>query len=224
MKKKLRDASLETADAVGLDLGLKDFLATSDELAFEAQRFYRDIEPKLAVAQRAGKKSRAAALHAKARSRRQDFQHKLSTALVRKHRAIFVGNVNASALARTGMAKSVHDAGWSAFRTMLQYKGNDAGVWLREVDEKHSTKDCSVCGTRSGPKGLAGLAMRQWTCHCCGTHHDRDVNAARNIKLRGMVWLEEQFSTADSAFIESAAAVNKDSGAAAPWPQSGMTV
>ncbi len=95
VEKKPKDATLEQADAVGLDLGLKDFLATSDELAFEAQQFYRGIEPKLAVAQCAGKKARAAALHVKARNQRADFQKKLSTALVRKQRAIFVGNVNA---------------------------------------------------------------------------------------------------------------------------------
>lgn len=224
VKKTPKDTTLETAEAVGLDLGLKDFLATSDELAFEAQRLYRGIEPKLAVAQRAGKKDRAAALHAKARNKRRDFQHKLSTALVRKHLAIFVGNVNASAHARTRMAKSVHDAGWSAFRTMLQYKCDGAGVWFKEIDEKYSTQDCNVCGTRAGPMGLAGLSVRQWSCHCCGTLHDRDVNAARNIKMRGMLWLEEQFSAADSALPESAAAVNKDSGAAAPWPRQDIAV
>jgi IS605 OrfB family transposase len=77
-------------------------------------------------------------------NRRKDFLHKLSTELTRAKGAIFVGNVNASGLAKTRMAKSVLDAGWSAFRTMLQYKCDDAGVWFAEVDEAFSTQTCSV--------------------------------------------------------------------------------
>ena len=104
--------------------------------------------------------------------------------------AIFVGNVNASGLAKTGMAKSVLDAGWSTFRTMLMYKSDGAGVWFDEINEAFSTQDCSACGARSGPKGLKDLGIREWTCMECGTHHDRDVNAARNILRRGHATLE----------------------------------
>jgi hypothetical protein len=82
--------------------------------------------------------------------------HKLSTALVEQYGAIFIGNVNASALAKTRMAKSVLDAGWSLFRTMLQYKGDDAGVWFEEFDEAYSTQTCSCCKKRTGPKGPEG--------------------------------------------------------------------
>ena len=84
------------------------------------------------------------------------------------------------------MAKSVLDAGWGAFRTMLQYKCDDAGVWFDEVDEAYSTQTCSCCTRRTGPKGVAGLGIRAWTCEVCGTLHDRDVNAARNILLQGL--------------------------------------
>ncbi|MEJ6002787.1 RNA-guided endonuclease InsQ/TnpB family protein [Paucibacter soli] len=171
---------------IGIDLGLKELLATSDGLKVQAQRFYRDLEPALAVAQRSGKKDRAKAIHAKIGNRRKDFLHKLSTDLVRQNRSIFVGNVNAAALAKTSMAKSVLDAGWSKFRTMLQYKCDDAGVWFQEVNESFSTVTCSACGARSGPTGQAGLAVRSWTCKC-GATHDRDVNAARNILLAGLV-------------------------------------
>jgi putative transposase len=92
------------------------------------------------------------------------------------------------------MAKSVLNAGWGTFRAMLQYKCDDAGVWFGEVDERYSTQDCSTCGTRAGPAGRQGLAVRSWQCPCCGTQHDRDVNAAINIRNRGLVWLEQQFS------------------------------
>ena len=109
------------------------------------------------------------------------------------------GNVAAAALARTCMAKSVLDAGWASYRTMLRYKCDDAGKWFAEVDEHFSTQDCHVDGTRAGPKGREGLAVRTWTCETCGTVHDRDVNAARNILLRGRAWLEKAFAEAAEA-------------------------
>jgi IS605 OrfB family transposase len=171
--------------SVGIDLGLKDFLATSDGWKVDGHRFYRDLEPALAVAQRARKKQRVKAIHAKIKARRKDALHKLSTRLVREYGAIFIGNVKAASLAKTGMAKSVLDAGWGAFRTMLRYKCAHAGVWFEEVDEAYSTQACSECGCISGPKGVAGLGIREWTCPACGTQHDRDVNAARNILAAG---------------------------------------
>lgn len=176
--------------SVGVDLGLKDFLATSDGASVEAQRFYRNLEPALAAAQRANKKDRVKALHAKIANRRKDALHKLSTMLVSGYGAIFIGDVNASGLAKTRMAKSVQDAGWSMFRTMLQYKCDDAGVWIEVVNEAYSTQTCSACDARSGPSGLKGLGIREWTCSTCGVDHDRDVNSARVILARGRAGLD----------------------------------
>lgn len=201
VKKQPRPAAAAAGEALGIDLGLKDFMTDSAGEKVEAQRFYRDFEPKLAVAQRGGNKKRTRALHAKISNRRKDFLHKLSTAQAASASAIFVGDVAASALARTDMAKSVLDAGWASYRTMLQYKCDDAGVWFASVDERYSTQDCHVCGTRAGPKGRAELAVRRWTCPTCGTDHDRDVNAARNIRARGLVWLEKQFAEAAEARV-----------------------
>ena len=211
VKKRPKPEAAALADALGIDLGLKQFLTTSDGEVVEAQRFYRDLEPKLAVAQRARKKLRVKALHAKIANRRKDFLHQLSTRLVREYQAIFVGDVNASALAQTRQAKSVLDAGWSAFRTMLQYKCDDAGRWFKEVSEIYSTQDCSACGARTGPKGREELHVRRWTCSACKAEHDRDVNAAVNIRQRGLAWLEKEFATAAKA--KAPAVVNKDSGA-----------
>ena len=190
-----RDLSVVKGEALGIDLGLKDFMTDSEGGRVEAQRLYRGLEAKLATAQRAGKTGRVRAIHAKIANRRKDVLHKLSTQQVRQRPAIFVGNVSAHALAQTRMAKSVLDAGWSAYRTMLQSKCDDAGVWFREVDEAYSTQECSACGARTGPKGLPGLSTRHWVCRGCGAAHDRDVNAARVIRNRGLAWLAQIAST-----------------------------
>jgi putative transposase len=170
--------------SVRIDLGLKSFAALSSGEVVEAKQFYRDLEPRLAVSQRARKRARTRALHARIANRRNDFLHKLSRRLVNGHGAIFVGNVNAAGLARTRVAKSVFDAGWSAFRTVLQYKCDDAGAWFEEVNESYSTVTCSVCKKRTGPSGREGLRIKEWKC-ACGALHDRDVNAAQNILAAG---------------------------------------
>ncbi|MFZ6774953.1 transposase [Undibacterium sp. SXout7W] len=85
----------------------------------EAQQYYRDLEPRLAIAQRANKSRQVRKIHARIVNRRKDHHHQLSTILVKQYGAIFVGNVNASSLAKSSVAKSVLDAGWSQFRTML---------------------------------------------------------------------------------------------------------
>jgi putative transposase len=173
--------------SLGIDLGLRTFAAFTDEALppIEAERFYRDLEPALAIAQRAGHRNRSGAIHAKIANRRKDSLHKLSTALVKANGAIFVGNVNASALAKTRLAKSVLDAGWSTFRTMLLYKCADAGVWFDEVDEAFSTQTCSRCNSRAGPKGRKDLGIRGWQCTVCEAVHDRNVNAAHMILAAG---------------------------------------
>jgi putative transposase len=209
-----QDLSRVSAQALGIDLGLKDLMVDSQGGKVQAQQFYRGLEPKLAVAQRAGHKSRVKAIHAKIVNRRADHLHKLSTALVRTHQAIFVGDVNAQALAQTKLAKSVLDVGWSTFRTMLQYKCADAGTWFTVVNERYSTQECSACHARTGPKGREGLSVRNWTCSVCHAEHDRDTNAALIIEQRGLAWLAKEFSTASQeAQGEPSGVVNKRSSA-----------
>lgn len=183
--KLARPPASTSSTALGIDLGLKDFLTTSEGAKVDGHRFYRDLEPALAVAQRANKKARVKALHTKIKARRKDALHQLSTMLVKEYGAIFIGDVHASKLAKTSMAKSVLDAGWSAFRTMLSYKCEHAGVWFEEINEAYSTQTCSACNSRTGPKGREGLGIREWQCGVCGTVHDRDVNAAQNILAAG---------------------------------------
>ena len=188
------EPSSGTAD-IGIDLGLKDFAVMSDGSRVEAQRLYRGAEVKLATAQRANKARQAKTLHAKIANRRKDFLHKLSTRLVKDNGASFVGNVSAARLAKTRMAKSVLDAGWSSFRTMLQYKSDSAGVLFEEVNEAFFTQTCSSCGSLpdSRPRDIAGLGVREWTCSDCGAHHDRDLNTAWNILGRRRATLAARF-------------------------------
>ncbi|WP_019584589.1 RNA-guided endonuclease TnpB family protein [Thioalkalivibrio sp. ALE16] len=177
----------EGTRAIGIDLGLKDVAACSDGTRLEGRKPYRTLEQKLGIAQRARKKQRAKAIHAKIKNRRKDALHQFSSRLVKQNAAIFVGNVSSSNLAKTRMAKSVLDAGWSTLRTQLQYKAIAHGVWFEEVDEAYTTQACSCCGAigPNSPKGRAGLGIREWTCHACGIAHDRDINAARNILALG---------------------------------------
>lgn len=175
--------------AVGIDLGLKTAITASTGAEFVG-RLFRASEAKLAVAQRGGKKRQARAIHAKIKNQRKDGLHKFSTKLVRENGAIFVGDVSAGKMIKTKMAKSTHDAGWATFKTMLEYKCHQAGVVFEVVPENYTTQTCNACGVIAGPKGRAGLNKRVWQCEC-GTVHDRDVNAARNIRAIGLNRLAE---------------------------------
>lgn len=145
------------------------------------------------MAQRANKKNRVRAIHAKIKNRRKDVQHKFSTRLVKNNSLIVVGNVSSSKLAKTKMAKSVYDVGWYQLKNMINYKSKGMLSCYVEVNEAYSTQTCSSCGCLpdSRPRGIAGLEIREWTCSDCGAHHDRDVNAAKNILAAGHRRLEE---------------------------------
>ena len=178
--------------SVGIDLGLKEAAVTSTGERIEG-RFYRKLECKLGMAQRAHKKQRVRAIHAKIANQRKDLLHQFSTKLVRENATIFVGDVTSAKLVKTKMAKSTLDAGWSMLKTMLEYKSHQAGVVFEVVNENYTTQTCSCCGAipASSPKGRAGLRIRKWVCSECGEVNDRDRNAAKNILARGLARLAE---------------------------------
>ncbi len=176
-------------DAIGIDSGLNELAAISTGERVGHPRWYRKMEQRIATAQRANKRRQIKKLHAKAKAQRNDQLHKVSTRLVQSHGASFVGNVNASGLAKTNMATSVLDAGWSAFRAPREYKAIRHQVGFQEVNEADSTQTCSQCASIEGPKGVAGLDARRWQCSC-GVEHDGDTNAAKNIAARGLASLE----------------------------------
>jgi len=170
---------------IGIDLGLKDTATCSDGVKYNRDNITRQYADELAMAQRANKKKRVKAIHAKVANKRKDFAHKATTAIVRRASYIAVGNVSSAKLVKTRMAKSVYDAGWHQFRSLLQYKANRLGVVYTDVNESFSSVTCSVCLQRSGPSGLSNLGVREWRCTGCGANHDRDTNAATNILRMG---------------------------------------
>jgi IS605 OrfB family transposase len=181
------DVRLSEGGQVGIDLGLKTTATCSNGDTLERQNFYRDSEERLGKAQRANKAKQIKTIHAKIKNRRADAIHKFSNKLVKENSLIVVGNVSASGLAKTKMAKSVLDAGWAMLKTQLDYKSKGMqGVFI-EVNEAYTTQACSCCGciSSSSPKGRRDLEIREWTCAECGTEHDRDQNAAKNILRMG---------------------------------------
>jgi putative transposase len=185
------DALAETEPVVGIDLGLTHFVVLSDGRKIGSPRFLRRAEKKLKRAQRVlsrkqkGSKNRDKAkikvawAHARVADARRDFCHQLSTRLIRDNQAIAVEDLAVIGLARTRMAKSVHDAGWSAFVAMLDYKARLYGRQFYRIGRFEPTSQvCSACGIKDGPKPLH---VRIWQCRECGAWLDRDVNAAVNV-------------------------------------------
>ncbi|WP_149258684.1 RNA-guided endonuclease TnpB family protein [Actinomadura sp. K4S16] len=179
---------------VGIDLGLTHFAVLSDGTKVTAPRFLRRAARKLKRLQRAlsrkqkGSNRRGKAVvkvaraHARVADTRRDWQHKLSTAIIRDSQAVYVEDLCVAGLGRTRLAKSVHDAGWAAFTAMLEYKAARYGRTFGRVDRfLPSTRMCSACG-RINDK--IALDVRAWDCPC-GAAHDRDVNAALNILAAG---------------------------------------
>jgi putative transposase len=189
------EALPETMDEVGIDLGLTHFAVMSDGRRISSPRFLRRAEKKLKRTQQAlSRKEKGSANRAKARLKvarahaevadaRREFHHRLSTQLIRENQAISVEDLCVKGLARTRLAKSVHDAGWSAFVSMLEYKAARYGRTFTRADRFFpSSQLCSACGLKDGPKPLA---VREWTCEGCGAVHDRDVKAGINIRTEG---------------------------------------
>lgn len=175
--------------SLGMDLGLKDSATTSngDKLQIKQTLKYAKA---LATAQRAKNKQRVKAIHAKIKNTRQDLIHKFTTQLVKENALIVVGDVKTTQFnSKKGkLAKSVYDASWFELKRQLTYKCKNAGCRLETVSEKYTTQTCSCCGQidRNSPKGRAGLGIREWTCAKCGTWHDRDINASKNILAVGL--------------------------------------
>jgi putative transposase len=180
---------------VGIDLGLARLAVTSDGEIIANPRFLRAKERKLARAQRALSRKqkdsanrdkarhRVAVLHRKVRETRLDHAHKTALRLIRENQAIYAEDLAVSGLARTRLARSVHDASWAQLLRLLAEKADHYGREFHRIGRFTPTSQvCSACGTKDGPKPLS---VRTWQCAACGSVHDRDVNAAINILAAG---------------------------------------
>jgi putative transposase len=192
---------------VGIDVGLKSLAALSSGKTIDNPRWYRTQARKLRRAQKAlsrkvkGSRSRGKAritvarLHQKIGNQRKDFLHKLSTDLVRHFDLVSIEDLNVSGLAKTKLSKSVFDAGWSMFRSMLEYKTHRADTHLIAIGRFFpSSKTCGACGLINADLTLAD---RDWAC-ACGVHHDRDLNAAHNIDGEGLRLFEQIVAAGDA--------------------------
>ncbi|MGW3606730.1 RNA-guided endonuclease InsQ/TnpB family protein [Micromonospora sp. NPDC005161] len=189
------DDPLPAVDAeVGIDLGLTHFAVLSNGKKVAAPKFLpraarklRRLQQDLSRKQRGSNNRKKAVVkvaraHARVADSRRDWQHQLSTRIIRDNQAVYVEDLCVVGLGRTRLAKSVHDAGWAQFVQMLEYKAARRGRTFAKTNRFLPTSQtCSTCGRIDGPKPLS---VRSWTCPC-GAVHDRDVNAARNILAAG---------------------------------------
>jgi len=172
---------------IGIDPGFSSLLILSTGEKIEHPRELEATEQRLAQAQRGNNKQLVSRLQERISNQRKDRNHKLSHRLVAENQVVAFSKDRHSAIAKR-FGKSVASSGHYQLRQMLSYKSkcrtDGLGVYV-EVDSRNSTKTCSACGCLSGPTGLAGLKVRQWTCADCGAQHDRDVNAAINTLIAG---------------------------------------
>lgn len=183
--------------SIGIDLGIKHFAVTSEGKKFENQDFLKselnqlNIERKSLARKKKGsnnyKKQRivVAKIHAKIKNRRNDYLHKISKWLVENYDTICIENLGITDMMKNhNLARAIADMGWYKFRLMLEYKAKWYGKNIQIIGRfEPSTKTCSNCGHVNKK---IGLGDREWDCSNCGTTHDRDINAAINIKDMGL--------------------------------------
>ena len=197
----------ETGLEIGIDLGITDFAILSNGQKIDNNRFTSKMEKTLKREQRklsrralnakkAGKelfeaknyqkqKQKVARLHEKVINQRTDFLNKLSTEIVKNHDSICIEDLNTKGMLRNHkLAKSISDVSWFSFVSKLQYKAEWYGREIIKVDKWFpSSQLCSKCGHKDGKKSLE---IREWTCPVCHAHHDRDINASKNILAEGL--------------------------------------
>jgi putative transposase len=183
--------------AIGLDMGLNDFCITSEGSKFANPRWLKKHERNLKIKQqslsrkqkdsnnRAKARLKVAKVHNKITRCREDFHHKLSRRIVNENQVIVVENLNIKGMVKNHcLAQAISQVGWGQFQTMLCYKAEQDGKIYLEIDRFFpSSKTCNHC---LKVVGSLPLDIRQWTCHHCGTNHDRDINAAKNIRDEGL--------------------------------------
>ena len=198
-----------TGSHIGIDLNVENFYADSFGNIVDNPKYYRKIKKRLKNAQRilsrrilrAKKDKRSlivaknlqrqrkivAELQSKVMKRRDAFQHILSAALIKNHDLVAAEELRSKNLLKNhALALSISDVGWRSFLSKLEYKAKLYGKIFITVDPKNTTQTCSTCGhVMSGEQKLT-LKDRDWICPKCGTHHIRDINAAKNILSKAL--------------------------------------
>jgi putative transposase len=189
---------IEPHSFLGLDFSMHELFVSSDGVSAQYPKFYRCALKKLEREQRKLSKMekgsnnrqkqriKVARLHEKVASQRKDFLHKQSRQITNAYDCVCIENLDMKAMSQMlNFGKSVSDNGWGMFTTFLKYKLEEQGKKLVKIDKFFaSSQTCSYCGYKN--PDTKNLSIRAWDCPECGTHHDRDVNAAINIRNEGM--------------------------------------